>query len=133
MRELHSSPINQVMTAEDIFKHPKLQQKNLNAEMFEEKLQEIDRDIGIFDPIPELSSKNIQATDKEIFLESLSITDVEKDRIQALPCQPRLSLSVLPDTLNIPRSNEGTWKRLPRSCVGTDVIMEEAVGTKRPT
>ena len=37
-RELHSIPINQVMTAEDIFKNPKLQQKNLNAELFEEKL-----------------------------------------------------------------------------------------------
>ncbi|KAL4627537.1 hypothetical protein ACB092_05G172300 [Castanea dentata] len=101
--------------------------------MFEEKLQEIDRDIGIFDPIPKLSSKNIQATDKEIFLESLSITDVEKDKIQALPCQPRLPLSVLPDTLNIPGSNEGTWKRIPRSCVKIDVIIEEAVGTKIPT
>ena len=37
-RELHSIPINQVMTAEDIFKILNLQQKNLNAELFEEKL-----------------------------------------------------------------------------------------------
>ena len=36
------------MTAEDIFKNPKLQQKKLNVELFEEKLQEIDRDIGFF-------------------------------------------------------------------------------------
>ena len=136
-REFNSIPINQVMTAEDIFKNPKLQQKDLHAELFEEKFQEIDQYIGILDPTPELSFKNIQAIGKENFLESFSINDVEKGRIQthahALPCQPRLPLSVLPDALNVPGSNEGTWKRISKSCVGTDVVMEEAMGTKRTT
>ena len=40
---------------------------------------------------------------------------------------------MLPDALNVPGSNEGTWKRISRSCVGTDVVMEEAMGTKRTT
>lgn len=132
-RELHSIPINQVMTAEDIFKILNLQQKNLNAELFEEKLQKIDRDIGIFDPTPESFPKNIQATGKENILDSFSTADVERGRIHTLPGQPRLPLSVIPDALNVTGSSEGTWKRISRACVGTNVVMEEALRTKRTT
>ena len=132
-RELHSIPINQLMTAEDIFKNPELQQKNLNAELFEEKLQEIDRDIGLFDSTPESFPKIIQATDKENILDPLLAIDVEKCRSYSLLGQTRLPLSNIPEVLNVTGNREGTWKRVPRACVGIDFVMEEAVGTKRTT
>ena len=58
---------------------------------------------------------------------------MEKGRTYSLPGQPRLPLSVIPYVLNVTGSCEGTWKRIPRACVGNDVVMEEALGTKRTT
>nr|POE74451.1 hypothetical protein CFP56_35673 [Quercus suber] len=133
LRELHSIPINQEITAEEIFKNPELQQKNLNAEQFEEKLQEIDRDIGLFNSNPESFPKNIQTTGKGDILDPLSTADVEKGRTYSLPDQPSLSLSVKPDVLSVTGNCESKWKRITRACVGIDVVMEEAVGTKRTT
>lgn len=82
--------MNPGMTGKFFFKNPKLQQKGLPAELFEEKIQEIDQDIGIFDSTPELFFKNSQCTGKENSLESLTINDAETGRLQphahSLPC-----------------------------------------------
>ena len=66
-------------------------------------------------------------------MDSFSTADVERGRIHTLPGQPRLPLSVIPDALNVTGSSEGTWKRISRACVGTNVVMEEALRTKRTT
>nr|POE79110.1 hypothetical protein CFP56_25450 [Quercus suber] len=43
-------------------------------------------------------------------------------------CAP---LSVLPNTSNLNTVNAATWKRQVRYTTGTNVIMEDAVGSKR--
>ena len=63
-------------------------------------------------------------TINEIFLKST------QSRAPSHGC-PRVPLSILLDTSNINTRNSATWKRLARFIIGTDVIMANAVGSKR--
>ena len=71
---------------------------------------------------------------KENNLDSMTINEIFLKSTQShatshgCPCVP---LSVLPDTSNINTRNSATWKRLARFIIGTDVIMANAVGSKR--
>ena len=100
-----------------------------------------------------MASNKIADTGKEKRLESLAIADTGKENIlealsihESTPLvsqaaranQPQLKrsatrvpLSVLPDRINIPENKEATWKRINRTDIGTDVIMEDSVGEKR--
>ena len=66
-------------------------------------------------------------------MDPLLAADVEKCSTYSLQGQTRLPLSDIPKVLNVTGNREGIWKRVPRACVGTDVVMEEAMGTKRTT
>ena len=123
------------------------------AETFEDKIEEIDRELNKFDPKSELASNKIADTGKEKRLESVARADTGKENIlealsihestplvsqDARANQPllkrsatRVPLSVLPDRINIPENKVATWKRINRTDMGTDVIMEDSVGEKR--
>ena len=69
-------------------------------------------------------------------MESLSINDsptllTQQTRAYYPFATPRIPPSVLPTTLSMPMTNEGTWKRISRSDIGIDIVMEEAMGEKR--
>ena len=66
-------------------------------------------------------------------MDPLLAADVEKCSTYSLQGQTRLPLSDIPKVLNVTGNREGIWKRVPRACVGIDVVMEEAMGTKRTT
>ena len=51
------------------------------AEIFEEKIEEIDRELNKFDPKAELASNKIADTGKEKLLESLVIAATGKENI----------------------------------------------------
>ena len=100
-----------------------------------------------------MASNKIADTGKEKLLESLAIADTGKENIfealsihestplvtqaaranqpQLKRCTSRVPLSVLLDRINIPENKEATWKRINRTDMGTDVIMEDSVGEKR--
>nr|POE97274.1 hypothetical protein CFP56_74397 [Quercus suber] len=110
--------------------------RKVSAELFEEQIQEIDRDIHKYDPLPELITKNIACTGKENDFESLTINEIfEMGRSQArgqpLYQPTRTPFSQIPDATNVPVINTATWKRQNRITTGTDVIMEDTVGSKR--
>ena len=68
-------------------------------------------------------------------MESLSINDsptlfTQQARAYYPSATPRIPPSVLLATLSKLVTNEGTWKRISRSNIGTDIVMEEAVGEK---
>nr|POE97406.1 f-box protein [Quercus suber] len=112
--------------------------RKVSAELFEEQIQELDRDIHKYDPLPELITKNIACTGKENDFESLTINEIfEMGRSQArgqpLYQPTRTPLSQIPDATNVPVINTATWKRQNRITTGTDVIMEDTVGSKRST
>lgn len=46
-----------------------------SAKIFEERIEEIDRELNKFNPNTDLASKNIADMGKENFLESLSLND----------------------------------------------------------
>ena len=107
---------------------------SLSAELFEEKLEEINRDFSKFDTAIEFQSGSNSPTGKENHLESMTINEIFLKSIQARatprgsPCVP---LSVLPDTSNLNTVDATTWKRQVRSTTGTDVIMADVMGSKR--
>jgi len=114
-----------------------LDMRELSAELFEERIKEIDKDIARFDADTDLCSKNNSFTGKENNLESMTINEIflanAQARAQPQKIHSRTPLSTLPDTANIPAKGLATWKRLARDVIGTDVVMSEAVGSKRAT
>ena len=107
---------------------------SLSAELFEEKIEEINRDLSKFDMVTDFQSKSNSPTGKENILESMTINEIFMKATQARATPSgsnRAPLSVIPDTSNINTANAATWKRQVRYTTGTDVIMEDAVGSKR--
>ena len=107
---------------------------SLSAELFEEKLEEINRELSKFDTATEFQSKSNSPTGEENILESMTINEIYTKATQAhatLSCSNRAPLSALADTSQLNTGNIATWKRQLRYTTGTDVIMEDAVGSKR--
>ena len=107
---------------------------SLSAKLFEEKLEEINRDLRKFDTAIEFHSESNSPTGKENNFQSMTISEIflKSTQSRATPHgSPRVPLSILPDTSNINTGNSATWKRQARSTIGTDVIMADAVGSKR--
>ena len=108
-------------------------------EIFEERIEEIDKELKSFDPTITTTAKNIAATSKENLLESLSLTDDQSVYTQTSHAQQPLSLSpVTRAPLSVIDENTvkkiervATWKRLNRTEMGTNVDMEDIVGEKR--
>lgn len=133
---MESSPFH---TDHDVFcevKTTNLDQNlgNLSADLFEEKLEEINRDLRRFDAITELHSKSNSSMGKENNLESMTINEIflKSTQLCAAPSGlSRVPLFTISKTTNINTGNSSTWKRLARSTLGIDVIMAETVGSKR--
>ena len=107
---------------------------SLSTDLFEEKNEEINQDLGRFNVVMELYSEPNSSTGKENNLESMTINEIflKSTQSRATPsCQSRVSLSTISENTNINIGNTVTWKRLARSIPGIDVIMAEAVGSKR--
>ena len=107
---------------------------SLSAELFEEKIEEINRELSKFDTVTDFQSKSNSPTGKENILESMTINEIFMKATQAHATTSgsnRAPLSVIPDTSNINTANATTWKRQMRYTTGTDAIMEDAVGSKR--
>ena len=118
--------------------HASVEIRSVSAEQFEEQIKELDHDIHKFDPPPELFTKNMSCTGKENDFESLTINEIfelgkSQARGQPLDHSVRTPLSHIPDVSNITVMNTATWRRQNRSNTGTDVIMEDTVGSKRST
>lgn len=64
---MKSSPsyTNQGINFESNAENPSLETRGLSTKLFEEKIEDIDRDIGRFDAVTKLHSKNISSTGKE--------------------------------------------------------------------
>lgn len=102
-------------------------------ESFEEKIEEINRDMGRFDAITELYSETNSSTGKENSLESMTINEIylKSTQSRAPPSCNLVCHSTIFESTNINTRNTATWKRLARSIPGTDIIMAEAMGSKR--
>ena len=129
-------PMDQGIQTDFTSHHSDRERRSVSTELFKEQIQELDQDINKFDSAPKLSTENISCTGKENNFESLTINEIfELGRTQAC-AQPlhqhtRKPLTVLPDTSNLHTVTEVTWKRIARNNTGTDIIMEDVVGTKR--
>lgn len=110
-------------------------EKNQSAEIFEEVIREIDKEINKFDSVTTIIPKFGVGTCKENCMEFLSINDSCEPSHTAhaphIPSSPRVPLLELPTSLNKHVHAEGTWKRITRTGVGLDVVIPEAVGEKR--
>ena len=107
---------------------------SLSTELFEEKLEEINQDLRRFDAATEFHSESNSPTGKENNLELMTINEIFLKFTQSHATShgyPRVPLFVLPDTSNINTGIQATWKRQARSITSTDVIMADAVGSKR--
>ena len=135
---VNQNPTNHGLQKESNPPHTSMEIRSESDELFEEKIQELDCDIHKFDPNPELITKNISCTGKENDFESLTINEIfELGRSQAHD-QPlyqlaRTPLSHVPDASNVPIMNTASWRHQNRIITGTDVIMEDTVGSKRST
>ena len=104
------------------------------VELFEEKLEEINRDLRKFDTATEIQPISNSSTSKENFLESMTLNEIFMRASQTCVTplgSNRVPFSAIPDTLNTHTVTSATWKRQVRHNSGTDVIMEDAVGLKR--
>ena len=87
-----------------------------------------------FDTATEFQSKSNSPTGKENISESMTINEIFMKATQARATPSgsnQAPLSVLLDTSNLNTVNVATWKRQVRYTTGTDVIMEDAVDSKR--
>ena len=87
---------------------------SLSVELFEEKLEEINRDLSKFDTTTEFQSESNSPTSKENNLESMTINEIflKSTQARATPLgSPHVPLYVLPDTSNVNTENAATWKR----------------------
>nr|POE91701.1 hypothetical protein CFP56_34473 [Quercus suber] len=106
----------------------------LSAELFEEKLEEINRELSKFDTATDSQPKSNSPTGKENIVESMTINEMlmKATQARATPSgSTRTPLIVLSDVSNINTVNAATWKRQVRYSTGTYVIMEDTVGSKR--
>nr|POE64792.1 hypothetical protein CFP56_75007 [Quercus suber] len=105
-------------------------------ELFEEQIQEIDRDLCKFEAIRETFLENQGKNNKENILEGLtinkggSLAKVYSRAHTSTPLQDGPT-SVLADISNIPECTTRRWKRLTRAETESDIVMEDAVGEKR--
>ena len=107
-------------------------------EIFEERIEEIDKELKRFDPTT-TTAKNIAATGKENLQESLSLTDDQPMYTQTSRAQQpffsspvtRAPLLVIDENTVQKIERVATWKRLNRTEMGTNVDMEDIVGEKR--
>ena len=105
-------------------------------ELFEEQIQEIDRELGKFDANREISRDKQGENNKENNLEFLTINEgVSHTKVYSrahnfppLKCCPS---SALTDISNSPELNTRRWKRVNRAEIESDIVMEDAVGEKR--
>ena len=77
---------------------------SLSIELFEEKLEDINRDLRRFDVATEFHLESDSPMGKENNLESMTINEIFLKSIQSRATShgcPRVPLSVLPDTSNI--------------------------------
>ena len=87
-----------------------------------------------FDTATEFQSKSNSPTGKENISESMTINEIFINATQARATPSgsnQAPLSILLDTSNLNTVNVATWKRQVRYTTGTDVIMEDAVDSKR--
>nr|POE90886.1 hypothetical protein CFP56_26532 [Quercus suber] len=109
------------------------------AELFEERIAEIDKELKRYDQAITPNAKNIGDTDKENLLESLSLTNdqfvsTEPTRAQQPPIlmpHSRAPLAVIDENSVQISQRTVTWKRINRTEVRTDIVMEDIVGEKR--
>ena len=106
----------------------------ISAELFEEKLEEINRDLRKFDTAIEIQPISNSSTGKENFVESMTLNEIFMRASQACATplgSNRVPLFAIPDTSNTHTVTSASWKRQVRHNSGIDVIMEDAVGSKR--
>ena len=102
-------------------------------EIFEEMINEIDKELNRFDPTINTAAKNITV------IESLSLTDdqsvyTQTSRAQQHPFSSPLTGTPRPimDETSVQKIQRvASWKRLNRTEMGIDVDMEDFVGEKR--
>ena len=105
-------------------------------EIFEEQIQEIDRELSKFEANREHSRDKQGENNKENNLEFLKIngegssTKVYSRSLNSHPlkCRPA---SALADISNSPELNIRRWKRINRAKTESDIVMEDAIGEKR--
>ena len=111
------------------------EEKKQPAEDFEEIIEGMDKEIKKHDSTTSGKSGYRAKTGKENFVDSLCINESCEPNPTA--CAPhfssllRVPLSELPIPLNNHVHAEGTWKRLIRGEMGSDVVMTNVVGEKR--
>ena len=127
---------NQPTPQNSIFSNPIYEEQQVANELFEAKIQEIDRDLCKFELIRETVVQSNHTTNKESILESGTSDERSHQakvytRTALAKSSNQQTLSPLSDmsTYNVPQ--EGRWKRIARAEGGSDTIMEEAVGDKR--
>ena len=107
----------------------------MQAGVFEEVIEDIDKDIRKFDLAASNNAKNRACLGKENIPESPSIQDsiegYSQARAQLNPSLSHAPLGVISNLQNRSTHAEGTWKRMTRTETGTNTIMTEAVGEKR--
>ena len=87
-----------------------------------------------FDTATKFQSKSNSPTGKENISESMTINEIFMKATQARVTPSgsnRAPLYVLLDTSNLNTVNAATWKHQVRYTTGTDVIMEDAMDSKR--
>ncbi|KAL0015534.1 hypothetical protein SO802_002603 [Lithocarpus litseifolius] len=84
--------------------HPDIERRSVSAELFEDQIQELDRDISKFDSAPELSTENISCTGKCYFEDSSCLLPIPYLKDDA----PRQSAPLR--TFGWTPSREGSYK-----------------------
>ena len=111
------------------------EEQKLSAENFEEIIEGIDKEIKNFDSTTSEKPGFGAKIGKENCMDSLYIN--ESCEPNPITCAPyfssllRVPLLELPISLNNHVHVEGTWKRLTRVEVGSNVVMSNVVGEKR--
>ena len=102
---------------------------------FEEEIEVIDKEIRRFDLDISNVAVNRACPGKENIIEPPS-AQVSNEMFPHAHAQlnhslPRAPLAVISNNQNRPMHAEGSWKRIARAEIGTDIVMAEAVGEKR--
>nr|POE84658.1 hypothetical protein CFP56_58081 [Quercus suber] len=116
-----------------------LGEKRSADEIFKERIEEIDKELKRFDSTITTTAKNIATTGKENLLASLSFTDDQPVDTQTSRAQqplfsmplPHAPLLVIDENIVQKIERGATWKRLNKTEMGTDVVMEDIVGGKK--
>ena len=105
-------------------------------ELFEERLQEIDRDINKFDTNRESDVEKQRGKNKEELVQQFVVNERASpakvySRALSSPISTCGTKAVSLDPTHTSELNARRWKRINRSDMGTDIIMEDAVREKR--